>query len=149
MNFQYSDEHIAVQQSARDFAITELLPQVLERDEAQKFPEELRKKMGEMGFLGMMTSPEYGGMGMDYISYVLALEEIAKVILVNNNHSMPLKRWMSTVSYLILYPSKETMNYFDEFMERKGYYYTAEEILSAYNNFKKNHVTAAPKISLN
>lgn len=95
MNFQYSEEHIAVQQSARDFALSELLPQVLERDEAQKFPEELRRKMGEMGFMGMMTSPEYGGMGMDYISYVLALEEIAKIdasaaVIMSVNNSLVL-----------------------------------------------------------
>jgi alkylation response protein AidB-like acyl-CoA dehydrogenase len=95
MNFQYSEEHIAVQQSARDFALSELLPQVLERDEAQKFPEELRRKMGEMGFMGMMTSSEYGGMGMDYISYVLALEEIAKVdasaaVIMSVNNSLVL-----------------------------------------------------------
>lgn len=95
MNFQLSEEHIAVQQSARDFAQTQLLPQVLERDEKQYFPAELRQKMGEMGFMGMMTSEKYGGMGMDYISYVLALEEIAKVdasaaVIMSVNNSLVL-----------------------------------------------------------
>lgn len=95
MNFQLSEEHIAVQHSARDFAQTHLLPLVLERDEKQYFPAELRQKMGEMGFMGMMTSEKYGGMGMDYISYVLALEEIAKVdasaaVIMSVNNSLVL-----------------------------------------------------------
>lgn len=95
MNFQLTEEHLAVQQSARDFAQKELLPNVLERDEKQYFPAELRIKMGEMGFMGMMTSPQYGGMGMDYISYVIALEEIAKVdasaaVIMSVNNSLVL-----------------------------------------------------------
>ncbi|MCX2740495.1 acyl-CoA dehydrogenase [Pontibacter anaerobius] len=79
MNFQLTEEHLAVQAAAREFAQTELLPGVIERDEHQKFPAEQIKKMGELGFLGMMVDPKYGGGGMDTISYVLAMEEISKV----------------------------------------------------------------------
>ncbi|MFD2246667.1 acyl-CoA dehydrogenase [Pontibacter ruber] len=79
MNFQLTEEHLAVQAAAREFAQAELLPGVIERDEHQKFPAEQIKKMGELGFLGMMVDPKYGGGGMDTISYVLAMEEISKV----------------------------------------------------------------------
>lgn len=79
MNFQLSEEQLAVQKAARDFAQTELFPGVIERDEHQKFPAEQIKKLGELGFLGMMVDPKYGGSGMDTISYVLAMEEISKV----------------------------------------------------------------------
>jgi alkylation response protein AidB-like acyl-CoA dehydrogenase len=79
MNFQLTEEQIAVQQAARDFAQSELLPGVIERDEHQKFPTEQIKKMGELGFMGMMVDPKYGGGGMDTVSYVLAMEEISKV----------------------------------------------------------------------
>ena len=79
MNIQLSEEHIAVMEAARDFARTELLPGVIERDEHQKFPAEHIRKMGELGFMGMMTDPKYGGGGMDTISYVLAMEEISKI----------------------------------------------------------------------
>ncbi len=79
MNFNLSEEHVMIQQAARDFAQTELLPEVIERDTHQTFPAAQVKKMGEMGFLGMMVDPKYGGAGMDSISYVLAMEEIAKV----------------------------------------------------------------------
>lgn len=79
MNFELTEEHLAVQQAAREFAQTELLPGVIERDEKQIFPKEQIKKMGELGFLGMMVDPKYNGGGMDSVSYVLAMEEISKV----------------------------------------------------------------------
>jgi len=79
MNFELSEEHKMIRDAARDFAQTELLPGVIERDENQTFPHEQIKKMGELGFLGMMVAPEYGGGGMDTISYVLAMEELSKV----------------------------------------------------------------------
>ncbi len=79
MNFNLTEEQLMIQQAARDFAQTELLPGVIERDRDQKFPHEQVKKMGELGFLGMFIDPKYGGAGMDYISYVVAMEEIAKV----------------------------------------------------------------------
>ena len=79
MNFELSEEHLAVQQAARDFAQTELLPGVIERDEHQKFPTEQIKKMGELGFMAMMVDPKWGGGGMDTVSYVLAMEEISKI----------------------------------------------------------------------
>ncbi len=79
MNFQLTEEHLAVQQAARDFAQSELLPGVIERDNQQKFPTAEIKKMGELGFLGMMVNPQYNGGGMDTISYVLAMEEISKI----------------------------------------------------------------------
>lgn len=79
MDFQLTEEHLAVQAAAREFAQTELLPGVIDRDEEQKFPKEQIKKMGELGFMGMMVDPKYNGGGMDTISYVLAMEEISKV----------------------------------------------------------------------
>lgn len=93
MNFQLSEEQLAVQQAARDFAQTELLPGVIERDTHQKFPPELIKKMGALGFLGMMTDPQYNGGGMDTLSYTLAMEEISKVdasaaVMMSVNNSL-------------------------------------------------------------
>jgi alkylation response protein AidB-like acyl-CoA dehydrogenase len=79
MNFQLSEEQLAVQKAARDFAQSELLPGVIERDDQQKFPAEQVKMLGELGFMGMMVDPKYGGSGMDAVSYVLAMEEISKV----------------------------------------------------------------------
>jgi alkylation response protein AidB-like acyl-CoA dehydrogenase len=79
MNFELTEEQLSVQKAARDFARTELLPGVIERDEHQKFPVEQIKKLGELGFMGIMVDPKYGGSGMDTISYVLAMEEISKV----------------------------------------------------------------------
>ncbi|WP_379970005.1 acyl-CoA dehydrogenase family protein [Epilithonimonas sp. UC225_85] len=79
MNFNLTEEQQMIQQAARDFAVAELLEGVIERDNEQKFPYDAVKKMGEMGFLGMMVDPKYGGAGLDSISYVLAMEEIAKI----------------------------------------------------------------------
>src|SRR3569833_3317192 len=93
MHFQFSEEQQMIRQAARDFAQTELKPGVIERDEHQKFPTEQVKQMGELGFLGMMVSPEYGGSGMDAVSYVLAMEELSKVdasasVVVSVNNSL-------------------------------------------------------------
>jgi len=79
MDFNLTEEHLMIQQAARDFAQNELLPGVIERDEKQIFPTEQVKKMGELGFMGMMVDPKYGGSGLDTISYVIAMEEISKV----------------------------------------------------------------------
>lgn len=79
MNFQLTEEHLMIQKAARDFAQSELLPGVIERDEKQKFPMDQMKKLAELGFLGMMVSPEYGGSGLDTVSYVLAMEEVSKI----------------------------------------------------------------------
>lgn len=79
MDFNLTEEQLMIQQAARDFARTECLPGVIERDEKQVFPREQVEKLADLGFLGMMVTPEYGGAGMDAISYVLAMEEIAKV----------------------------------------------------------------------
>lgn len=79
LNFELTEEQLAVKEAARNFAQTELLPGVIERDTHQEFPKEQIRKMGELGFMGMMVSPEYGGGGMDTVSYVLAMEEISKV----------------------------------------------------------------------
>ncbi|OYX79749.1 MAG: acyl-CoA dehydrogenase, partial [Flavobacteriales bacterium 32-34-25] len=79
MDFNLTEEQKMIQQAARDFAQNELLPGVIERDEFSKFPAEQVKKMAELGFLGMMVDPKYGGSGMDNVSYVLVLSEIAKV----------------------------------------------------------------------
>ncbi|WP_278020350.1 acyl-CoA dehydrogenase [Flavobacterium ginsengisoli] len=79
MDFNLTEEHLMIQQAARDFAQNELLPGVIERDEKQIFPTEQIKKMGELGFMGMMVDPKYGGSGLDAISYVIAMEEISKI----------------------------------------------------------------------
>jgi alkylation response protein AidB-like acyl-CoA dehydrogenase len=79
MNFQLTEEHMSVQEAARDFAQNELLPGVIDRDTEQKFPAKQVKKMGELGFMGMMVDPKYNGGGMDTIAYVLAMEEISKI----------------------------------------------------------------------
>jgi alkylation response protein AidB-like acyl-CoA dehydrogenase len=79
MKFELTEEHLMIQQAARDFAQNELLPGVIERDSKQEFPAEQIKKMGELGFMGMMVDPKYNGAGLDTISYVLAMEEISKV----------------------------------------------------------------------
>ena len=79
MKFQLSEEQLMIQQAAKDFAVNECLPGVIERDEHQKFPKEQIVKLAELGFMGMMVDPKYGGAGMDTISYVLAMEEISKI----------------------------------------------------------------------
>ena len=93
IDFEFTEEQEMIRQAARDFAQTELLPSVIERDEKQIFPKEQVKKMGEMGLLGMMVSPEYGGSGLDTVSYVLAMEEISKVdascaVIMSVNNSL-------------------------------------------------------------
>ena len=93
LSFQLSEEHLAVQEAARNFAQNELLPNVIERDNAQKFDPQLTKRMGELGFMGMMVSPEYGGGGMDTVSYAIAIEEISKVdasasVMMSVNNSL-------------------------------------------------------------
>jgi alkylation response protein AidB-like acyl-CoA dehydrogenase len=79
MQFQLTEEQLMIQKAAREFAQNECKPGVIERDEHQKFPAEQIKMMGELGFLGMMVDPKYGGGGMDAVSYVLAMEEISKI----------------------------------------------------------------------
>ena len=79
MNFQLTEEQLAVQEAARDFAQSELLPEVIERDTEARFPKEQIQKMGALGFMGMMVDPAYGGGGMDTISYVIAMEELSKI----------------------------------------------------------------------
>ncbi|NNL02812.1 MAG: acyl-CoA dehydrogenase [Eudoraea sp.] len=93
MNFTLTEEQEMIKQAARDFAHTELLPGVIERDETQQFPSEQVKKMGELGFLGMMVDPEYGGSGLDTLSYVLTMEELSKIdasssVIVSVNNSL-------------------------------------------------------------
>ena len=93
MDFTLSEEQLMIQQAARDFANTELLPGVIERDDAQKFPFELVRKMGELGFMGMMVNEKYNGSGLDTLSYVLAMEELSKVdasasVMVSVNNSL-------------------------------------------------------------
>lgn len=93
MNFNLTEEQLMIQQAARDFAQAELLEGVIERDEHSKFPTEQVKKMAELGFLGMMVDPKYGGSGLDSVSYVLAITEIAKVdasaaVIMSVNNSL-------------------------------------------------------------
>ncbi|HZK62633.1 MAG TPA: acyl-CoA dehydrogenase family protein [Puia sp.] len=79
MDFSLTEEQIWIRQAARDFAVRECLPGVIERDEQQKFPMEQLLKLADLGFLSMMISPDYGGAGLDAVSYVLAMEEISKI----------------------------------------------------------------------
>ena len=93
MNFSLTEEHLMIRDAARDFAHTELLPGVIERDEKQSFPDDLVKKMGDLGFMGIMVDPKYGGSGMDTLSYVLIMEELSKVdasasVIVSVNNSL-------------------------------------------------------------
>jgi alkylation response protein AidB-like acyl-CoA dehydrogenase len=79
MQFQFTEEQLMIQKAARDFVVNECLPGVIERDEHQKYPKEQIEKLADLGFMGMMVSPDYGGAGMDTVSYVLAMEEISKI----------------------------------------------------------------------
>ncbi|MGB0456631.1 MAG: acyl-CoA dehydrogenase [Flavobacteriaceae bacterium] len=93
MQFKLSEEQTMVRDAAREFAQTELLPGVIERDELQQFPDNLVKKMGVLGFMGIMVNPKYGGSGMDTISYVLIMEELSKIdasasVMVSVNNSL-------------------------------------------------------------
>lgn len=93
MNFKLSEEQELIKQAARDFAKNELLPGVIDRDEKQEFPKDEVKKMGELGFLGMMVDPKYNGSGLDTLSYVLVMEELSKVdasssVIVSVNNSL-------------------------------------------------------------
>ncbi|MGB5238431.1 MAG: acyl-CoA dehydrogenase [Flavobacteriaceae bacterium] len=93
MDYKLTEEQQMIRQAARDFANIELLPGVIERDEVQKFPKELIQKMGELGFLGMMVDPKYGGSGLDTLSYVLTMEELSKIdasasVIVSVNNSL-------------------------------------------------------------
>lgn len=93
MDFSLTEEQILIQQAARDFAKNELLPGVIDRDEAQRFPKEEVKKLGDLGFLGMMVNAKYGGSGLDTLSYVLAMEELSKIdastsVIVSVNNSL-------------------------------------------------------------
>lgn len=93
MNFNFTDDHLMIKESAQDFAVNEIAPSSVERDIHAEFPYEIIKKMGELGFMGMMVSPDYGGAGLDTISYVLAMIEISKVdasvgVIMSVNNSL-------------------------------------------------------------
>lgn len=93
MNFDFNETHLMIKETARKFAEEELLPTVLERDEKEEFPHEAVKKLGELGFMGMMVSEKYGGAELDTVSYVLAMEEISKVdasvgVIMSVNNSL-------------------------------------------------------------
>ena len=93
MFFEFTEEQLMIQQAARDFAISELKPGVIDRDEHQKFPHAQIKKIGDLGFMGMMVDPKYNGSGLDTISYVLAMEELSKIdasasVVVSVNNSL-------------------------------------------------------------
>jgi alkylation response protein AidB-like acyl-CoA dehydrogenase len=93
MNFDFTEEHLLIQESAKDFAQSEIAPSAVDRDINAEFPGEIVKKMGELGFLGMMVAPDYGGAGLDTISYVLAMIEISKVdascgVIMSVNNSL-------------------------------------------------------------
>lgn len=93
MQFDFTEEQLMIQQTAKEFAEAEIAPSAVERDKNAEFPHEIVKKLGELGFLGMMVSPEYGGAGMDTISYVLAMIEISKVdasvgVIMSVNNSL-------------------------------------------------------------
>ena len=101
MNFNFTEEQIQIRDAARDFAINEIAPSSIERDINATFPTDIVKQLGEMGFMGMMVSPEWGGSGLDTVSYVLAMEEISKVdasvgVIMSVNNSLVcfgLEKW--------------------------------------------------------
>ena len=103
MDFQFTEEQLMIQQTAREFAQSEIAPTAVERDKNAEFPAEIVKKLGELGFMGMMVSPDYEGAGMDTISYVLAMIEISKVdasvgVIMSVNNSLVtygLEKWGS------------------------------------------------------
>lgn len=103
MNFDLTEEQAAIRDAAKDFAETEIAPTSVERDLTGDFPAEIVKKLGELGFMGMMVAPEWGGAGMDTLSYVLAIEEISKVdasvgVIMSVNNSLVcygLEKWGS------------------------------------------------------
>jgi alkylation response protein AidB-like acyl-CoA dehydrogenase len=93
MNFNLTEEHVLIRDTAREFAKTALLPKVIERDEKQHFPEQLVAAMADLGFMGIMVAPEYGGSGLDTISYALIVEELSKIdasagVIVSANNSL-------------------------------------------------------------
>ncbi len=93
MNFEFSEDQKLIKDSAKEFAESEISPSSIERDIKAEFPTEIVKKLGELGFMGMMVSPDYGGAGLDTISYVLALIEISKVdasvgVIMSVNNSL-------------------------------------------------------------
>ena len=93
MNFELTEEQILIRETAKEFTNNHLFPGVIERDENQQFPKDQIKKLGELGFMGMMVDPKYGGGGMDTVSYVLAMEEFSKVdastsVIVSVNNSL-------------------------------------------------------------
>ena len=103
MDFELSEEQLMIQQTAREFAESEIAPSAVERDKNAEFPTDIVKKLGELGFMGMMVSPEYDGAGMDTVSYVLAMIEISKVdasvgVIMSVNNSLVcfgLEKWGS------------------------------------------------------
>ena len=92
MNFQLTEDRLALQQAVREFAEKELAPGVIERDEKSEYPVELYKKMGEMGLIGLPYAKEYGGSGRDYLDYAIAVEEISKVDASVGISYLPLRR---------------------------------------------------------
>ncbi len=93
MNFTFTEEQLMIKQTAKEFAESEIAPTAIERDLKGEFPYEIVKKLGELGFMGMMVSPEWGGAGLDTISYVLAMEEISKIdasvgVIMSVNNSL-------------------------------------------------------------
>ena len=103
MNFDLTEEQISIRDAARDFAENEIAPSSVERDLKSEFPKEIVSKLGELGFMGMMVSPEWSGSGMDSVSYALAVEEISKVdasvgVIMSVNNSLVcygLEKWGS------------------------------------------------------
>ena len=93
MNFEFTEEQLLIKQAAKDFAVNECFPGVIERDEKQQFPHEQIMMLADLGFMGMMINPEYGGAGIDTVSYVLAIEEISKIdasvgVIMSVNNSL-------------------------------------------------------------
>ena len=108
MNFSLTEEQLAVREAARDFAQRVLKPGVIDRDRDMIYPTDEVKQMAELGFLGMMVSPEYGGGGMDSVSYILALEELSKV---DNSCSVIMSVNNSLVCYGLEHYGTEAVSY--------------------------------------
>jgi len=106
MNFNFTEEQLMIQQTAREFSQAEIAPTVIERDKEAKFPTEIIKKLGELGFMGMMISEDYDGAAMDTVAYVLAMIEIAKVdasvaVIMSVNNSLLQQDWKNGARILL------------------------------------------------
>ena len=142
MNFKLTEEHLMVRDAAREFAANELLPGVIERDNTQSFPIEIIRKMGQLGFMGIMVDPKYGGSGMDTISYVLIMEELSKIdasasVMVSVNNSLVC---FGLEAYGTEDQKQKYLTMYYLYINYKNYHYTRENNIM-YNSYMSEFIT--------